>query len=114
MLRMVGATLARAVRPDDIVGRLGGEEFLVILPAATAANAWGAAERLRKMVHTGWVDVAGRRVTITVSIGVAAVEPAETCKAVVMRADSAMLRAKQAGRNRTAMADGGDRPARLD
>lgn len=96
-LRDVALQLGQGVRAGDLVGRLGGEEFGVLLPGSDLAGAEGLAERLREIVAAG--------TPVTVSIGVALALPdgeaaAETAEAVMARADAALYRAKGEGRNR--------------
>lgn len=110
-LAMVAHTLrATLVRAGDMVARLGGEEFAVLLPGADVAAAWLLAERLRAAVaacarehlHSGVAPV------VTISIGLAVVDPDEPVEfdALYRQADEALYRAKAAGRNRV---DGPDR-----
>jgi diguanylate cyclase (GGDEF)-like protein len=103
----VGAILQKTIRATDLVGRYGGEEFMVILPQTRGADARIAAERLRRAVATlprESPDVP----EVTVSIGVAAMEQqlASTVDELVHRADQALYKAKAAGRNRVASWEG--------
>ena len=102
VLGAVVERMARSVRVEDVVGRWGGEEFLV-LSAMTDVDAAGAlAERVRSAVCTAPVRVDDADVAVTVSVGCAAgVEPAET---LVRRADVALYQAKAGGRNRVVIA----------
>jgi diguanylate cyclase (GGDEF)-like protein len=99
-LRRVGAALVDAVRPGDTVYRYGGEEFLILLPGATTDQAAIVAERCRAAVATG--DVPGGDVQpggrVTISVGVAGSDRGSFSD-LVRRADSALYRAKEAGRN---------------
>lgn len=90
------ATVKGLLRPPDMVGRFGGEEFVAMLPEVTLAEAAAVAERIRSVVTTS--EALYR---CTVSIGVALSEqPADTVEALVARADAAMYLAKKGGRNR--------------
>jgi diguanylate cyclase (GGDEF)-like protein len=98
-LRGVADVLKAEVRATDLVGRFGGEEFVILLPRTEQADALAIAERIRRRVATVAVEGVD---TVTVSVGVAA-HPVhgETLEEVVSAADCALLAAKTAGRNRT-------------
>jgi diguanylate cyclase (GGDEF)-like protein len=85
-----------AVRQDDIFARWGGEEF-VILTAADGGDACRLAERIRATVETHQFKRVGQ---ITCSFGVTAVGPGDNVESIIQRADTALYRAKWAGRNR--------------
>ncbi len=93
------------LRKEDLIGRLGGEEFMIALMHSDAAQAKLVAERLRTSVET--TRVVSNRVTLkyTISIGIAESLPTEDTVHWIERADQAMYRAKHAGRNRVALAD---------
>lgn len=94
------AAVARARTPQGgSVGRLGGEEFLMVLPGVAAEEAHDVAETLRRAVAADAGPGGERRVTI--SLGVAAVQPGESSEALLRRADDALYRAKREGRDRT-------------
>lgn len=92
------------LRDCDMLGRLGGEEFAVVLPGATAASAVAAAERIREAIAA--VDVRvdnGDRIPVTASLGVAVLEGdkmMETAEGLLHAADEALYAAKAGGRNR--------------
>lgn len=91
----------------DIVARYGGEEFVAVLPETPADGAWIVAEKIRSVVSEATVDAGRRALQVTVSVGVAAFpEAGVTADGLLARADEAMYRAKQAGRNRVEMASG--------
>lgn len=98
--------MAAHVRSGDIIGRLGGEEFAVLLPGLGSSEAAAVAERLRQAVADARFDSgSGGEQAITVSIGVADLREADTgFEEVQIRADAALYRAKAAGRNRVMMA----------
>jgi diguanylate cyclase (GGDEF)-like protein len=89
------------VRDTDLVGRYGGEEFVVLLPESSEREGGLLAERLRTMVEAHAFEVDGARALITLSIGVASFFPehAGSGDDLVRAADDALLRAKAAGRN---------------
>lgn len=103
VLREFSVRLASNVRPSDYACRLGGEEFVVIMPRTTGDIACLAAERLRRHICAAPFSVPGLAIPldITVSIGVASSENAdETPESLLKRADEALYEAKHAGRNR--------------
>lgn len=102
--------LAALVRPSDPFGRLGGEEFGLLLPDTDPAVALHKAEQLRAAVAGMEIAIGGGAIRATLSIGLACVspgDPALSLDALLQRADRALYRAKEAGRNRVER----DRPA---
>ena len=107
-LRQVGAVLHSAVRGTDIVGRLGGEEFIILLPETQAAIGMQIAEKVRARLEASSVSTRnGQSVTVTISLGVAVQQPGEDLGLSVLykAADRALYQAKQHGRNRVELAD---------
>jgi two-component system cell cycle response regulator len=100
LLRGVAAVLRQQTRAADIVGRYGGDEFMVVAPSTALLSALVVGERIRATVAQREVTVAGKPVQITVSIGVAQLAPNGDCESLVAAADRALLAAKAAGRNR--------------
>ncbi|HEX8855663.1 MAG TPA: GGDEF domain-containing protein [Thermoleophilaceae bacterium] len=99
-LRLVAEALHRAVRDDDRVFRVGGEEFAVLLPGLTAADATAAAERLREAVAR--IEFL---VPLTVSVGLASwPEGASDRDSLIEHADCALYQAKRAGKDRVSVA----------
>jgi diguanylate cyclase (GGDEF)-like protein/PAS domain S-box-containing protein len=92
--------LAENVRRLDIIGRIGGEEFAVCMPAVALQDARALAERLRCAVAGDAFDTPVGPANITVSLGVACYSPGDTVATLMERADSAMYVAKRTGRNR--------------
>jgi two-component system, cell cycle response regulator len=105
MLREVAEAIGMAVRPYDMAGRYGGEEFLCVLPGCGAPEAAAVAERIREAVERRAVWDADRRVQVTVSAGVAAGPRLREADEFLRAADAALYRAKAAGRNRAEVAD---------
>ncbi|TDR56879.1 diguanylate cyclase (GGDEF)-like protein [Halomonas ventosae] len=93
--------LQTTLRDSDILGRWGGEEFMVLASHCDGQGALPLAERLRRCVEEVELGELGR---VTISIGVAGWHPGDTRKRLVARADEAMYRAKQNGRNRVEQA----------
>ena len=106
VLAAIGATISESLRPGDVAGRWGGEEFVVALPGLNLAGASEVAERLAEAVRTAPYSSAGLRIHCTISAGVAFAEattPEESAAAVrqaLREADVAMYAAKRAGRDR--------------
>lgn len=103
------AQVARtSLRPGDVIGRYGGEEFCFILPRAGALAAVAIAERLRALTQERLATVAGHPTHVTVAIGLATFEPEhvppETIDALIDAADHALYAAKDGGRNRVVAA----------
>ena len=100
-LRAIAHALTSCLRPNDQIGRYGGEEFAVILPGADAREAHVVAERLRMAVENLKPDWAPGAEPLTVSGGIAiASEDVSDFTELLIRADKALYRAKDAGRNR--------------
>jgi diguanylate cyclase (GGDEF)-like protein len=98
-------TITQAVREVDLVGRLGGEEFAVLLPGTSAAEAVQAAERMRAAVAESRLHARGQQLTYSASFGVAAFDQLElSFSEFLARADAALYRAKAQGRNRVELA----------
>lgn len=107
LVHVVGV-MERELRTEDLVGRFGGEEFLVVLPSATEEEAAAAAERLRDRIAREPLRTDEAVLALTVSAGVATLEPAkETCERLLRRADAALYEAKRGGRNRVGSAVAG-------
>jgi two-component system, cell cycle response regulator len=105
VLAELGALLTHEMRKTDIIGRWGGEEFVVVLSGADEPGARIAAERIRAAVENLQLcDENGRPVPVRVSIGVACLETNDTAEILIGRADRAMYQAKSAGRNRVEVA----------
>lgn len=107
VLRAFTTAVRQVIRPTDLLGRVGGEEFMVLLPRTSLAMALGTAERMRACVEGLRVEgPAGQPIGVTVSIGVAASdEGAPSIKALVRLADRRLYLAKAAGRNRVVAED---------
>lgn len=114
LLRDVALCLKQACRQEDLVARYGGEEFAVIMPEADGPHGLILAERVRRAVEEHRFEgaetlPAGR---LTVSIGAAAAPiDAKSADDLIQRADTALYRAKQAGRNRSFLYSSGSGPA---
>jgi diguanylate cyclase (GGDEF)-like protein len=98
-LRVLAGVMREELREQDIIGRYGGEEFVVGLPGADRAHASLVAERIRQRLQD-LSNADPARAMRTVSIGVATLHKGENTNALLQRADAAMYAAKAAGRNR--------------
>lgn len=104
-LRQVSEALRRELEPGALLGRYGGEEFIVVLPGRNGDSARQVAERIRAAVEREQVECDGRKVPMTVSVGVATrLDREDSPGAAVERADKALYAAKRAGRNRVSVA----------
>ncbi len=94
-------SISDVARREDIVGRIGGEEFAILLPETSLAQAGIVAERIRAAVAQSPIDALGLSLTVTVSIGLANVplDAADPLQAALLIADTMLYRAKDAGRN---------------
>ena len=99
-LRAVTAPITSELRRDDAFGRYGGEEFLIVLPRTTTADAEVIAERIRSRVQEVPMHVSGTRIGLTLSVGVAAIDAGmRTAEDLIECADAALYRSKSNGRN---------------
>jgi two-component system cell cycle response regulator len=103
VLKDIVNRITNALRPSDLVARLGGEEFIIVMPETDLIAAIHIAERLRKRIETTPVEGAGDQpISVTVSIGAAVTLPEsqEELPEVLKRADAALYDAKKTGRNK--------------
>jgi diguanylate cyclase (GGDEF)-like protein len=102
-LRLVVALMRETLAEGQILSRIGGEEFAVLLPGADEPTAAVTAERLRRHLESSAVNVDGRELYLKISAGVATLGPnIETLSTLLRAADRALYAAKRAGRNRVA------------
>ena len=106
VLQHIAAALQSTARATDILGRYGGEEFVVLLPETALSEARTLAERMRRHIEEMRIPLeSGETVTLTISAGLSAYpHPSGDLHALVTDADAAMYRAKRAGRNGVAIA----------
>jgi diguanylate cyclase (GGDEF)-like protein len=107
VLHGIAQVCMKNLRPDDILGRFGGEEFVILLPETKLEDARNIAERLRLLIEETPIETEIGPINTTISIGVAIKEKttAISIDQLLSRADRAMYRAKQAGRNRVIIWD---------
>jgi diguanylate cyclase (GGDEF)-like protein/PAS domain S-box-containing protein len=104
VLRMVAATLKSSLRATDAIGRWGGEEFLGILYEVSSLESLRkTCEKLRTLVELSSLDLDGRGLSVTISVGGTLLHPDDSPESIVHRADELMYRSKQEGRNRTTL-----------
>ena len=109
VLRAFAATAGEVLRASDLLGRVGGEEFAVLLPQTDRDGAVVLAHRLQQLVHDHPVLLPQGMASYTVSVGVAAAEPCApggSVESLMQAADTALYRAKGQGRDRVLLADG--------
>jgi diguanylate cyclase (GGDEF)-like protein len=110
VLKHVADILRRHLCGADILGRFGGEEFIVLLPQSTADQTRAVAERIRDEIEAFRLDTPKGCIALTVSAGVADTAQVgyDSIERLIGLADQALYAAKQAGRNRTIVYSGGD------
>lgn len=108
VLRCFGETVRATLRQNDRVGRLGGEEFALLLPATSLADAFVIADRVRAAFEAAGKVLDGNEIGCTVSAGVATAHRDSTVQSLLIAADEGLYEAKARGRNRVERA-----PAKL-
>ena len=98
-------TIQDTLRTYDFLGRYGGEEFLMIIPDSLTSPEQGAYERVRKKIADRKMDTRSGKLSVTVSIGITTSNGSESANDVIAKADAALYRAKENGRNQLAFAD---------
>jgi two-component system cell cycle response regulator len=106
VLKETAGSLCAAVRPYDVVGRYGGEEFLVIAPGCNSATIVERAEEVRSDIESKSMRTSKGNISITLSLGAIAAMPGSdlTTKSLIRSADEALYLAKRGGRNRVELA----------
>lgn len=101
VLQSVVKLIRQELRSGDFVARLGGEEFVILLPETNTSGAYSLAERIRKRISEHMTLAQSDAVRVTASFGIAGIDPAEESWATALEnADAAMYEAKRNGRNR--------------
>ena len=115
VLRDLAERVQGTTRSEDIFARYGGEEFVLICRDVDAIRATRAAHRIMELVRSRTFEVEGKKLDVTVSLGVADLTmlPQPSAKALVEAADTALYAAKRSGRNRVEIYDPESEPTRL-
>ena len=103
VLRETSERIKSSLRDFDLVGRYGGEEFMILLVNTTLDTAGLIAERIRIAIEREPMPTTSQPINVTVSMGIAAAGEADTVETLVERADSALYNAKRGGRNQVAV-----------
>jgi diguanylate cyclase (GGDEF)-like protein len=101
VLVKVASKLRACIRPQEALGRYGGEEFLVVLPGCSSSTAMAVGERMRKAIASQPEAIGGAMLNLSISAGIASTDlfPTATTEELISRADVALYAAKDAGRN---------------
>lgn len=114
ILQGFASGVQHGLRPSDFLGRIGGEEFMALLPDTSLADGVHAFERLRSAVAATAARSGYPEISYTFSAGITDVRPSDTVDTVFERADRALYAAKERGRNRHEVAQAGDEEPRPD
>jgi diguanylate cyclase (GGDEF)-like protein len=107
VLTRVAGMLRERVRDVDRIARWGGEEFILLLPETDAEGAANLAGKLCQSIADNVFEYEGRRLSITLTLGVAAYRKGDSLDACIARADKALYRGKEEGRNTVAVSEPG-------
>jgi diguanylate cyclase (GGDEF)-like protein len=99
VLKATAETIHQSIRSYDLLGRYGGEEFILLLAVADEAEVYNLVERIRKNMELNVINHEKEEIKITCSIGVAQFLESDTLKTAVQKADEALYAAKESGRN---------------
>ena len=103
VLVTVAKTLSGCLRASDVLGRWGGDEFMVILPGISKDILANTSERCRAMVARSIVPVEGAEIQVTISVGAAMYAPGDSVDSLLKRADQHLYESKRLGRNRVSL-----------
>jgi diguanylate cyclase (GGDEF)-like protein/PAS domain S-box-containing protein len=103
VLKMVAGSLSANVRSCDLVGRWGGEEFMIVVTHVNASALGVLAEKLRMLVEHSSMNAADEEIRVTISLGAALALQGEATESVIQRVDSLLYQAKESGRNSVVM-----------
>lgn len=103
VLQHIAKTMKAALRTRDVPGRLGGEEFAVLLPYTNLPEGLTIAERIRLSIEQTTINTSGHTIRITISIGISLMCPCSPPETALQQADVALYQAKSSGRNRVCL-----------
>ncbi|NPA10773.1 MAG: GGDEF domain-containing protein [Epsilonproteobacteria bacterium] len=99
-LKFLSSNIKKMIRESDIFGRIGGEEFLLILPDTKMAGAMKLAERIKDFFENNSFNYKGEEIKFTISMGITSVSFNDTIETILKRVDDALYEAKRKGRNK--------------
>ncbi len=105
VLKIVSNAVVKRLREVDFMARFGGEEFVLLLPETDGEKALEVLNRIREALANAPFRYKNEKITITVSIGIAEFTEGDTCEKVFERADEALYKAKETGRNKCCLAE---------
>jgi len=100
VLKFVADTLVKNIRPFDLVGRWGGEEFIGIIRNTNEKNLQELGNRLRMLVEKSYIILADNKLNVSISIGATIVRGDDDINTIIKRADELLYQSKRTGRNR--------------
>jgi len=103
VLKMISSTMKNAVRVNDLVGRWGGEEFIIALVGVTNTSARKILEKIRILVARSGLEYQHATISVTISIGASMIQNSDRIDSILKRTDSALYSSKANGRNRITM-----------
>lgn len=103
VLKMLARTMKSSVRQTDVVGRWGGEEFIIILNRVNEIALPRICEKIRMLVEASGLRLDNDEIKITISIGATMIQPGDTAVSFVERADQALYQSKSTGRNKVTL-----------
>jgi diguanylate cyclase (GGDEF)-like protein len=99
VIQMVSKSMSHSLRTFDVMGRWGGEEFVVVVVNVYEEQLYAVADRLRLLVEQSSIMIGSKNVNVTVSIGATLGQSDDDEKSILKRADQLMYKSKHAGRN---------------
>jgi len=103
ILKLLVRTISASLRKNDVIGRLGGEEFVVLISDVDQDGLLKVAEKIRSLIENSKLRHQKHEVTMTISIGATLIDPKDTSESILQRADLLMYRSKNTGRNRVTL-----------